>query len=165
MIEKNIFLLLGSNLQGSGGLPLRRGSAQTEKEIGALICKMSMVYETAAWGKLDQPDFLNQAIWLESSLSPDELLLKILAIEKSMGRMRLEKWGARAIDIDVLYYGQQLINTSSLVVPHPHLWERKFVLIPLVEISPEFIHPQLRKSNRQLLKECKDGLTVKEFTG
>jgi 2-amino-4-hydroxy-6-hydroxymethyldihydropteridine diphosphokinase len=162
MVEKNIFLLLGSNL-GDRADNLNRGRTLTEKEIG-VIRKTSAIYETAAWGKLDQPDFLNQVVRLSSSLSPGELLSKIQSIEKLIGRTRQEKWGERIIDIDILYFGDQLINSSSLVVPHPYLQERRFALVPLAEISPEFIHPLLQKSNTELLKECKDPLAVEKFT-
>ena len=82
-----------------------------------------------------------------------------------MGRIRNEKWGERIIDIDILYFGNEIINTADLKIPHPHLSERKFVLIPLVEISPDFIHPLLNKSNSVLLNECKDILSVREFKG
>src|SRR5258706_4583936 len=163
MIQRNIFLLLGSN---SGDRPgqLRRAMDAIENELGNIMAR-SRVYETAPWGKADQPDFLNQVLQIESLLSPAELLSKVLGIERALGRTRQEKWGERLIDIDILYFGDKTIDTGDLIVPHPHIAARRFVLVPLVEISPGFIHPLLQKSNLELLKECPDILPVKEFKG
>jgi 2-amino-4-hydroxy-6-hydroxymethyldihydropteridine diphosphokinase len=132
------------------------------KEIGNLIAK-SKIYETAPWGKTTQPHFLNQALEIESLLSPKELLVKVKSIEQALGRTRLEKWGERSIDIDIIYFGDKVIDSSDLVIPHLHLTERKFVLVPLAEISPEFIHPILQKTNTELLKECNDILDVRRL--
>lgn len=161
MNQKNIFLLLGSNL-GDRTANLQLGIESIQNQIGAINAK-SKIYETAAWGNHDQFNFLNQAIKLESKLSPIDLLSQVLAIEKSVGRIRNKKWEARIIDIDIIYFADEIIKTHDLVIPHPYLAERKFVLIPLVEISPEFVHPSLKKSNADLLKECKDTLSVQEF--
>jgi 2-amino-4-hydroxy-6-hydroxymethyldihydropteridine diphosphokinase len=163
MIHRNIFLLLGSNSGDRLGY-LRQAIALVEQEIGERITS-SKVYETAPWGKTDQPNFLNQVIEIESQLSPDDLLVKVQSIEGRLGRVRAEKWSERAIDVDILYFGDKIIESSYLVIPHPHLAERKFVLVPLVEISSEFVHPVLQKSNAELLKECTDPLAVKEFKG
>jgi len=163
MIHKNIFLLLGSN-SGDRSDQLKMAIDLIENEIGKIFAK-SKIYETAPWGKVHQPIFLNQALKIESPLSPDELLINAQSIEQKLGRTRLEKWGERLIDIDIIYYGDKIIDSSNLVIPHPHLTERKFVLVPLTEISPEFTHPILQKSNAELLKECNDTLGVKEFTG
>jgi len=162
MNQRNIFLLLGSNV---GDRPGQLGMAINliEKEIGDVTAK-SKIYQTAPWGKLDQPYFLNQALQIESRLSPTELLFKVQSIEGTLGRTRIEKWGERIIDIDIIYFGNKLIVMPDLVIPHSHMAERKFVLIPLTEINPDFIHPELQKSNAQLLKECNDTLLVKEFT-
>jgi 2-amino-4-hydroxy-6-hydroxymethyldihydropteridine diphosphokinase len=162
MAEENIFLSLGSNL-GDRLANLQKGIVFLENQIGMISAK-SAVYETSAWGKEDQSNFLNQAIQLESKLSPEELLAKIHVIEKSMGRIQTEKWSERIIDMDLIYFGGRIINTPNLVVPHPLMTQRKFVLIPLAEISPEFIHPQLQKSNAALLHECRDDLAVNIFT-
>jgi 2-amino-4-hydroxy-6-hydroxymethyldihydropteridine diphosphokinase len=161
MIHKNIFLLLGSN-SGDRFSQLRTAIEFIGKEIGNVVAT-SKIYETAPWGKADQPHFLNQAIKIETLLSPNELLVKVQSIEQVLGRTRVEKWGERSIDIDVIYFADKIIDNSDLIIPHPHLAERRFVLIPLVEISPEFVHPMLQKSNAELLKECNDTLTVKEF--
>ena len=153
--------MLGSNSGDRSG-QLRMAIDFIEKEIGNIIVK-SKIYETAPWGKVDQPTFLNQALKIESPFSPDELLVKVQSIEQLQGRIRLEKWGERTIDIDIIYYGDKIIDSSFLVIPHPHLTERRFVLMPLTEISPDHIHPILKKSNFELLKECTDTLAVKEF--
>ena len=125
------------------------------------MIKKSSVYQTAAWGKPDQYDFLNQAVQVKTSLSPTQVLEIILSIESDLGRQRNEKWDARTIDIDILYFGNQIINSSNLLVPHASLHLRKFALIPLVELAPDFIHPIFKKSNRVLLEECSDNLPVK----
>jgi len=161
MNHKDIFLLIGGNSGDRLG-QLKIASELITKEIGATVAK-SKIYETAPWGKEDQPHFLNQAIKIETPFSPSELLIKVQGIEQKLGRTRVEKWGERLIDIDIIYFGNKIIDKSDLVIPHPHLTERKFVLIPLTEISPEFVHPVLQKSNAQLLKDCRDTLPVKEF--
>ena len=161
MTETTIFLLLGSNL-GDRFKNLMTAWDGIAREIGTVIAT-SAVYETEPWGKTNQPGFLNQAIQLESRWSPAELLEKILGLEKKMGRVRGEKWGERIIDIDIIYFGDQCIDTGELVIPHPRLSERRFVLVPLVEISPEFVHPVSGKSNAMLLGECKDSLEVSVF--
>lgn len=153
--------MIGSNSGDRLG-QLNQAHEFIAKEIGSAVAK-SKIYETAPWGKTDQPHFLNQALRIETPFSPHELLFKVQSIEQKLGRTRMEKWGERLIDIDIIYFEDKIIDSSNLAIPHPHLTERKFVLIPLTEISPEFIHPILQKSNAQLLKECTDTLSVKEF--
>ncbi len=162
MLHKNIFLLTGSNL-GNRSAQLELSIEEIKKKVGRIV-KQSGVYETSAWGKTDQSQFLNQALQIETTLSPQRLLEKCLAIEKSLGRTRSEKWGARTIDIDIIYFGNEIIQTAELVIPHPRMAERKFVLIPLTEISVAFIHPLLKKTNQELKNECTDLLEVTRFT-
>ncbi len=136
------------------------------KSIGAQvgkICKQSSVYKTAAWGNTAQSDFYNQVIEIESALPAQELLQQLLAIEKTMGRERKHKWEPRIIDLDILYYGDSVIVTEHLQVPHPYLHERRFTLVPLVEIAPAFVHPLLQKTNTQLLQICPDKLNVEKL--
>jgi 2-amino-4-hydroxy-6-hydroxymethyldihydropteridine diphosphokinase len=130
-----------------------------EKEIGS-IQKMSSIYETAAWGNTEQPDFLNQALEIETPLNAEQVMEGLLKIEKQMGRERLIPMGPRSIDLDIIYFNKDIIDRPSLEIPHPRLAERKFVLLPLSEIAPDFIHPIFQKTNEVLLKECGDSLAV-----
>lgn len=135
-----------------------------ETQVG-FIAKRSTVYETAPWGKTDQANFLNQGLQVESSLQPDELLRSCIGIEKKLGRIRHEKWGARTIDIDIIYFNHEIIDTETLTIPHPRMTERRFVLTPIAEIAPNFIHPTLKTTNAKLLAECNDPLEVRIFSG
>lgn len=152
------FLLLGGNL-GDRKSNLEKAALLIEKKIGLITAK-SALYETKPWGKTDQPDFLNQVLMLETEQNPELILKAALTIEQEMGRVRIEKWGARLIDIDLLYVENQILNSKNLILPHPGIAQRRFVLEPLAEIAPDFIHPVLKKSHRQLLNECLDPLTV-----
>lgn len=130
--------------------------------LAGTVLKSSAVYETAAWGKTDQPAFLNQAVAIDTELSPNLLLMTLLAIENSLGRTRDEKWGPRAIDIDILLYGDQSINEPKLIIPHPAIPERKFVLKPLAELIPNVVHPLTGKTITKMLEECTDQLSVEK---
>lgn len=129
-----VFLSLGSN-QGDRLGYLKRALDELNKT--EKIVKVSSVYETAAWGKTDQADFLNLVVKLSTAKSAEALLNKLQAIEARLERERHERWGPRTIDLDILLYGDEVIETKHLSVPHPRLWERAFVLKPLVEIEPE----------------------------
>ena len=155
------FLLTGGNL-GDRKKTLEQASDMVEKNIGVIAARSS-VYQTAAWGKTDQPDFLNQVLKVKTSLTPQELIDEILKIEKSLGRERQEKYGPRLIDIDILFFDNEVIKSKSLTIPHPQLHNRRFVLVPLNEIAPRFIHPVLKKSIAQLLLECPDKLDVNKI--
>jgi 2-amino-4-hydroxy-6-hydroxymethyldihydropteridine diphosphokinase len=150
-------LLLGSN-QGNRA-ELQMAAVRIEQSLGT-IEKSSSLYETAAWGKTDQPNFLNQAIVAKSTLNPTQTLAVIHAIEIEMGRERIIKWGERIIDIDILYADDLVVNLPHLRVPHPEIQNRKFVLTPLVEIMPDYTHPVLLKTNLELLQACNDSLLV-----
>lgn len=153
-----VYLLLGGN-QGDRLYLLSKARELIEAKVGVLQ-QASSIYETAAWGKEDLPSYLNQVLCLRSSLPPLEILNRTQAIEQALGRIRLEKWGARTMDIDFLYLGQKIIRSRRLVIPHPLIQARRFVLKPLVEIAPNFVHPIWLKTNEALLKQCTDTLSV-----
>jgi 2-amino-4-hydroxy-6-hydroxymethyldihydropteridine diphosphokinase len=132
-------------------------------QFAGKITKKSSVYETAPWGNPDQDNFLNQAILVNTNLSAPELLTQILDIERKMGRERMEKWGPRLIDIDILYYNEDIMYNHDLKIPHPFLQDRRFALVALNELSPKWKHPLLRKNAGQMLKECKDKGWVRIF--
>ena len=156
----DIFLLLGSNM-GDRKLFLNRAIEHIEADIAPIV-RTSSVYETASWGKTDEPDYLNQVLLLQTLLPPQIILEKILAIEALLGRKREEKWGSRIIDIDILLYGDAIINEPNLKVPHPELHKRRFTLEPLAEIAADFMHPVFKKNILQLKSELQDNLIVKK---
>ncbi len=161
MKHNKVFLGLGSNL-GNREENLLKAQKLIDKKVGKVHSKSS-IYETAAWGITEQNAFLNQVLEIETVFSPDAVLHLLLKIEKNMGRIREIKWGERSIDIDVLYYNNEIISTENLVVPHPFIQERKFVLVPLCEIAPVFIHPRLKQSNLELLEKCQDSGEIVVF--
>lgn len=157
-----IFLGLGSNL-GNRAENLLTAQKLIEEKFGKILSKSS-IYETAPWGITEQNAFLNQVVEIETSFSPSAVLHLVLKIEKDMGRIREIKWGERSIDIDVLYYNNEIVSTENLVIPHPFIQERKFVLVPLCEIAPVFIHPKLKQTNLELLKKCQDSGKIKLYS-
>lgn len=159
-----VYLLLGGNL-GNRFEILDNAITEIEIHIGKIL-KKSSIYETKAWGKEDQPDFLNQVVLVQTQIDVFTVLNKILEIEKKLGRIRFEKWGERLIDIDILFFNDQIINTDNLKIPHPQLHKRMFTLVPLNEVSNGFVHPVLNEKISTLLKNCKDDLLVEavEYT-
>ena len=157
----DVYLLLGSN---ENNRLQNLASARNLIELqGGKILKQSALYETEAWGLKEQNSFLNQALLIETSFAPHQLLVILKAIEKEIGRVETVKWGPRVIDIDILFYGNEIVEQEDLKIPHPYLHERKFTLAPLNEIAPEFVHPVFQKTIKLLLHECSDASAVKIF--
>ena len=153
-----VYLLLGSN-EGQREEWLQTAIELLQEKCGDII-KRSAIYETAAWGLEEQPDFLNMALRLNTALSPVELLQQTQAIEHQLGRQREVKWGQRTLDIDILFYNDELTDIPGLKIPHPYIQERRFALVPLAEIAPGYSHPIFHKTITQLLDECNDPLEV-----
>lgn len=186
MIEMaEVFVLLGSN-RGNRQEFISRAIEMIALEAGPVL-KESAMYESEPWGFDDPIPFLNKVVEIETPLEPQDLLEKLLTIETKLGRIRPfdgcgcgftpkasggpaangrepQAYAGRTIDLDVLFYGERLVFTDSLMVPHPRLHERKFALIPLHEIAPDFVHPLLRKTISELLHECRDQAKVKPLS-
>ena len=143
-----VYLLLGSNL-GNRKEILDKAINLLSQKVGVVILQ-SKDYETAPWGITNQPDFLNLAVSIQTRLEPLQILEITQSIENQLGRVRKEKWGARLIDIDILFYGNEIIDEPNLKIPHPLLQERDFALTPLVEIAPNFVHPVFGKTILEL---------------
>jgi dihydroneopterin aldolase / 2-amino-4-hydroxy-6-hydroxymethyldihydropteridine diphosphokinase len=153
-----VYIGIGSNLGDRQKNCLR--AVELLSEGGLSVTKQSSVHETEPWGLTEQPAFLNMAVEAETCFPPVELLAMLKKIEKDMGRQETVKWGPRIIDLDVLLYDDITLNTEALVVPHPLMHEREFVLVPLAELAGEFIHPVLKKKIGDLLNEIKRNKTI-----
>ncbi|MEM1123088.1 MAG: 2-amino-4-hydroxy-6-hydroxymethyldihydropteridine diphosphokinase [Bacteroidota bacterium] len=153
-----LYLGIGGNL-GQRAINLAKAIELISKKVGA-VSRISPIYETKAWGVENQPDFLNQALLVETILSPEAALSTVLEIEAAMGRVRERKWYTRLIDIDILFYDELVTDSPQLTIPHPFIVQRNFVLAPLADIAPDFIHPVLQKSILELYQNCDDPLTV-----
>lgn len=154
----NVYLLLGSN-QGNKDHFLAFARQEISRQIGAIITSSS-IYKSAAWGKQDQDDFLNQVLKIQTFRQPKEVLFILQKIEQQAGRKRIEKWGTRTLDIDILFWDDLILNEPDLKIPHPGIPHRKFTLIPLAEITPDFLHPEFQLTIQQLLKSTDDTLKV-----
>jgi len=154
-------LLIGGNL-GNRTQHLQQAVQLIDQQAGKVI-KASALYETAPWGNVQQPDYLNQALQISTSLEPLPLLHTLLKIERDIGRIRQEKWGARVIDIDIIFYNDQVISLPELKLPHPRMQLRQFVLVPLNEILPDWEHPVLHQPVHALLASCKDENPVRRL--
>jgi 2-amino-4-hydroxy-6-hydroxymethyldihydropteridine diphosphokinase len=157
------YLCLGGNI-GDREKALSHAILKINEQVGNIVAK-STIYETESWGVENQQAYLNQCLKVETSLGAIHLINKLLLIEKELGRERTinHTYEPRTIDIDILFYNNDIINESKLLVPHPRLHLRKFVLIPLEEIASNYLHPLLNKTIFSLLSECEDTSDVKQF--
>ena len=156
-----VYLLIGSN-EGNRLNQLNGACTLLEEKSGKII-KYSSIFETASWGIEDLPPHYNQALLLKTKLEAEELLNVIHEIESQLGRKPQVKWGLRSIDIDIIYFNDEIINKPNLTIPHALMQERNFVLAPLVEIAADFIHPVFLKTNEELLENSKDPLSVQKL--
>ncbi len=157
-----VVLLIGSNI-GDRLSYLEKAETEITVELGRIV-RQSSIYETASWGNTSQENFLNRVLIIESTLAANEMMKKIISIEEKMGRRRTAKWEPRIIDIDILFFNNEIISKEDLIIPHPHLHERKFTLIPLTELIPDYLHPVLKKSVAELLSGLNDPLEVKKIS-
>jgi 2-amino-4-hydroxy-6-hydroxymethyldihydropteridine diphosphokinase len=155
------YISLGGNVGNTQEI-FQEALKEVEKRIGNIL-QQSSLYQTAAWGNTEQNDFLNQVIWIESALEANQLLDSLLTIELLFGRERKEPWGPRTLDLDLLFFNQEIIQSDHLMVPHPRIKERKFILVPLNEIAVDFIDPQTGKTIEAILHDCADDLVVKKI--
>lgn len=155
------YLLIGGNL-GNTKQNLEKACALINNQCGT-VSQLSSLYKTAAWGNIEQPDFLNRALEIKTLLNAKQLIRRILKIEKQMGRIRKEKYGPRIIDIDILLYNEDKYEMPFLKVPHPELHNRRFALAPLAEIAPAVVHPELKKNIGELLSICPDESAVERM--
>ncbi|NOX86010.1 MAG: 2-amino-4-hydroxy-6-hydroxymethyldihydropteridine diphosphokinase [Chlorobi bacterium] len=161
-LPTRVFLLTGSNIEPRISY-LQEAEKMIGKQIG-IILQRTEIYESEPWGFQAENNFLNLILEVETFLTPKEVLDKLLMIEKRLGRLRKgTSYSSRTIDIDILYFGNETIKEKALQIPHPRLHLRRFTLLPLVEIAPEFEHPVLKKTNRELLDRLTDDLEVWKY--
>lgn len=160
-LTNTAFVLTGGNL-GNRLKQLTKAKELIEARCGRITAE-SAIYETAAWGNTAQPAFLNQALRVETSLLPVDLMKKLLEAELDLGRQRFEKYGPRIIDMDILFYNDVIMEHEQLILPHPQLHLRRFALVALNDIAPEHVHPVQNETVAQLLYKCADPLNVQKF--
>ncbi|KIL52483.1 2-amino-4-hydroxy-6-hydroxymethyldihydropteridine diphosphokinase [Jeotgalibacillus campisalis] len=149
------YLSLGSN-QGEPFVNLKEAVAQLDEIEGIQVSRVSSIYETDPVGVTEQNAFLNLAAQVETTLTPEELLIVCQTIENNLGRKRVVRWGPRTIDLDILMYNADQYRSKSLTIPHPRMHERSFVLVPLLELNPDLVHPELNVSLKQLQQTLMD---------
>ncbi len=158
MTRAKVFLLLGSNI-GNKKKQLEEAMQLIRKQCGP-IKRSSSFYETEPWKVEGQDNYYNIAVEIETTQTPDSLLKQIKSIEKEMGRVSRDKWAPREIDIDILFFGRKVIKQKELQIPHPHMHERNFAILPMMEIAPDFTHPTLNSSMEELYEKSTDNCEV-----
>lgn len=159
MIQE-VVLIIGGNLGDREQLIEKAKQMLASK---SLVLKESSIYSTEAWGGKAQGEFLNQVLLVSTEEEPLKFLSFLQTIERDLGREREIAWGDRTMDIDILYWQNQEIQVPKLIIPHPHLQKRRFVLVPLAEILPQWMHPKLKKNSLELLEACEDESKVKKW--
>lgn len=159
---KEVYLGLGSN-KGERISFIDKAVSEIGLLPGTEIFTRAGIYETEPWGNIEQDDYLNTAIGIKTVLNADDLLKELKRIEKLIGRMENKKWSEREIDIDLLFYGDEIIEKDNMIVPHGQIENRRFVLVPMNEIAPDLIHPAFKKSISQLLSSTSDNLKVFKY--
>ena len=157
------YIAIGSNIGNPRDNCIEAIREISKKDSIKIISKSSF-YQTSPIGPIHQEWFINSAIKINTSLTPIKLLTNLLNIESSMGRVRKEKWGPRLIDLDLLFYDNQILNQEKIIIPHPEISKRNFVLIPLCEIAENLNHPTLKKNIKTLLQESTDNAKVNKLT-
>jgi 2-amino-4-hydroxy-6-hydroxymethyldihydropteridine diphosphokinase len=159
-MDHTIYLSLGSNI-GDRAVNLKQAITSLAPQMR--VRKKSHVYETQPWGYTEQDLFLNQAVKATTILEPEPLLKHLKRLEVALGRKATFRYGPRLIDIDILFYDDLILETPTVAIPHPHLHERGFVLLPLMDIAPDLIHPVMRRSIREMVAFCDDLSGIKKF--
>ena len=158
LFMSGVYLIIGGNL-GNRMQNIRMCQQELQVYLGPIVSQSSL-YETAAWGNTSSPSYLNQVLFFQTDKTPETVLAICLQIEQRMGRHRTTKWASREIDIDILFYDQEIIEQDHLKIPHPHAHQRRFVMTPMKELAPNFIHPSFQKTMETLWQECPDSLSV-----
>ncbi|MCX6350614.1 MAG: 2-amino-4-hydroxy-6-hydroxymethyldihydropteridine diphosphokinase [Bacteroidetes bacterium] len=160
-MQEKLYLLLGSNL-GDRLLNINKAIDGMKERVGEVKLSSS-IYQTSPWGLEAQPEFLNQVVMVETNLSPQEVLMETQVIEQTAKSVKEVVWGPRIIDVDILFYGDEIIDTPELKIPHPRIGERRFALVPLTEIAPLLKHPTSGETMMDLLFKCNDKGEVKIY--
>lgn len=157
------YLSIGGNM-GDRLTYLKAALEAVDRHPGCRLGLVSSIYETPAWGKTDQADFLNLACQVETNLSAQDFLALCQQIELDLDRVRIEKWGQRTIDLDIIFWDEEKIQEENLIVPHPYAHERAFVLLPLADIAADYRHPGLGQSVEELVSNLGDTSDIKKIS-